>query len=42
MRIGLVVAQFARRYPHADAMYEYAGRTAGPFTGFMVGRIYSV
>ncbi|MHB0981325.1 MAG: hypothetical protein ACYC5Q_14880 [Thermoleophilia bacterium] len=42
MCIGLVVAQFARRYPHADAMYEYAGRTAGPFTGFMVGWIYFV
>lgn len=38
--IGLVVAQFARQYPHAGSMYEYMSRTAGPFPGFMVGWIY--
>jgi amino acid transporter len=40
--IGLVIAQFARQYPHAGSMYEYMSRTAGPFPGFMVGWIYMV
>lgn len=40
--IGLVVAQFARQYPHAGSMYEYVSRTAGPFPGFIVGWIYFV
>jgi amino acid transporter len=40
--IGLVIAQFARQYPHAGSMYEYVSRTAGPFPGFIVGWIYFV
>jgi len=40
--IGLVVAQFARKYPHAGSIYEYISQTAGPFPGFMAGWVYAV
>ena len=38
--IGLVVAQFARKYSHAGSIYEYISRTAGPFPGFLAGWVY--
>ncbi len=40
--IGLTVAQFAHKYPHAGSMYEYVSQTAGPFPGFMAGWIYMI
>ena len=38
--IGLVVAQFARKYSHAGSIYEYISRSAGPFPGFLAGWVY--
>ncbi len=38
--IGLIIARFAMRYPHAGAFYEYTRRAYGPVPGFISGWVY--
>ncbi|MCL4369009.1 MAG: APC family permease [Actinobacteria bacterium] len=40
--IGLTVAQFARKYPHAGSIYEYVSRRFGAYPGFLAGWTYMI